>query len=355
MDGVDAAVDEEHAVFARPAVGTTGIEIIDRQHLGDTITGETVEDGDIGNAVVNAMKMLAGVKTRPTQEDGKDDIVACSEALDGAEGHLRRDQMPVPAKASRCRCPRGWKNAVRWIDDWPIGSADETDCRIKGLAAEIRIADRIEDEIMRGKRHVRIEMIGIKRCDVIAAIVEPEIDRDIAAAGRDEHQDVVGGPGPAIGLVDDGLDSKAAPCVTFGCLGVTFLGQNEGETAMCGSEIGFKHERLQEMLFGGGIFLADDQDIGEIGVAERFARMFAHRLLIGCSRGRAKSGCKGQRGELGQNLEMRRGAPDELHIVLERGFVCTLRAQVPSDGKFCVNFRLGHDALACCDSNHAKQ
>ncbi len=51
---------------------------------------------------------------------------------------------------------------------------------------------------------------------------------------------------------------------------------------------------------------------------------------------------------------MRRRAPDKLHVALKRCVVGTRRAQIPSDGKSRVNVHFTHDALAFCDSNHAK-
>lgn len=135
---------------------------------------------------------------------------------------------------------------------------------------------------------------------------------------------------------------------------LAFLGEDKGETAMRRGKVRVQRERTQEMLLGGGKFLADNQDVGEIDMTDGFVGMSPCGLFVGGSRSGAEACRKGNVTKFGEDLKIGRRVANEVHVALECGRILPAHVQASCVGQSLVNVCLRHDALVCCDSNRGK-
>ena len=75
------------------------------------------------------------------------------------------------------------------IDHRPIGSLQQALRRFEAFAAQIGIADTVEDQIVRRQRHFRIGIFRHQDGGLELPVVEKRRGRDVAAGRRDQQQD----------------------------------------------------------------------------------------------------------------------------------------------------------------------
>jgi hypothetical protein len=75
------------------------------------------------------------------------------------------------------------------VDHRPIGSLQQAMRRFEAFAAQIGIADTVEDQIVRWQRNFRIGIFRHHDGGLELPVVEKRRRRDVAAGGRDQQQD----------------------------------------------------------------------------------------------------------------------------------------------------------------------
>ena len=183
---------------------------------------------------------------------------------------------------------------VRRVDHWRAAAVRDLCHRVENVAAQIGIADGVEDDVMRGQWFRQIEIFGIDSRHREDAIVEDHIRRNIAALRGNDEQNAQRSAGAPIGPGHDAVAGETLFAMPRGAFFVALLFQNirqalmrVGQACVDDECVFVKPPRFVEIA----VF---QKDVSEIDEAERIVGMTFDGLAIGGDGGRAIACCERQ-------------------------------------------------------------
>ncbi len=213
------------------------------------------------------------------------------------------------------------------IDHRPHRALNDRACGLQSVAAEIGVADAVEDKIVRRQSCVRLGIFRHQDRRLELAIVEQRVSRNVAARGGDQEQDIYRRSLAAIRHQRQSLTFETPVAVDAGACHVAKRGQHIAHAAMRVDMAGIDSERRLEVLARRRLLADEEQKVAEIDAAIGIVRMVPHGFGEQRTRRRAVSGIEHERAEIVQRGEVVRLAAEELQIIVLGVLEAALLAQ----------------------------
>ncbi len=294
--------DHHRTVFPMQPVVAASVEPLDREQLIPRQDRERVREA---RRTVDPREILAGVEARaPKQERAGP---AMRDAVLERAARQQRDPRdagaPDAGKAARQAEPRRLPDPIGRVDDGRPRASKHGRGVVERVGAPIRVADRVEDEVVRRQRH-RVAMLDHQRVQPDPVVGEDQPRRDVAAARGNELEHAqrrrIVAP---IRRADQRARRKAARAVIGGEILVDPV-QQVGEALMGFRDVAVDRERrlvMQARLVGAP---GTPKQMGEVDPRAGIRRMSDDGLAVGHERSAAMAGPDHQRAEIGERPTM---------------------------------------------------